>query len=1404
MMKTTPPFQPLSSARRRGNVLVLVVVVLGLLALLGGAYLQTARVQRQMYFDAEDCSLLARGFVIEEIKTKLKDDIFDPETGSFLDFTRRTEPYDRAWTNENGTYDVFGLNGADIGDALGNNLDDTWLASPLPFLDGTTWRWRQISTLSGTWFDTDGATDPSERRVRADASGAAGAPTSNPDEWYGRGVVSLRDGVDYNIAAFGDDSLVDADGDGMPDSRLSRIDSFATKNGVEYFAAVRVIDLASFLNVNTAATGLDASGNFDTTSPYTDAPRGLNPAELNLGLVAANITDPTAGSPQSPADIFAEVKNAIEWRGADDETFSEREGLWRGAGRRLKNLNNPTPPSAPDFNIYEDLDELELRYRGGAFDYTDKVTQIDTEDPDGIGVGAAGPGMTRLWNQGVFTAGVDEIDDDVSATAFFPYTPGGPTPAPGTRIRFTTASAEALFATPLPIEFGKTTTPDRDVLAKRILKTSLTDDRFDVIYRYPGADLGASPLQITLGGDDALGPGSDSVAAAGSVPARPSSRIQASAEALTELAFLVKKVYNSAFTTNKALDTNPPFVGDDPAPVPTPAGGTSQTPILMGLQPGGSEARVNAFAAQFAANFKDYVDEDNVITVLDVDGMPLPDRGTDRVRMFPRDNTWTDTASLPAGESAVPVNVAPSGDTERYGFELLPYISEVYVQADYTVTSAVTPSANDNAALTPEFDVAWSRPAGEDVGYAIEIRNPFEKTISLSNIHLYVAATPATVGTPLTAVSNNEWTTSNTTLAIPAADQDADRDGDDLPGAGPAVHDHDLADLLTHYLRDAGVLTATERKDTLRPNEVLILYRNAGPAALADNDQIVATGRFSVLPGTADDGQGPGIREPGSQQWDGTVTAGSMPDDSAIDDRSGGSYTYVEMPFDWPTSAGGVTLSAGYPQETVTLELYAAVADDGNGFASGVTGGANAASPTNIPDRFARLRYQVVDTAREVVDAFATTMYDMPGAPTTGTRVTMQHSTVGNANGINSILMRRTDFEERHVYPNEFDVAHTAGPGDDVNDPLQDLVGDGGGVALIVTRKDVYDEFSADPVGVQRQQLVGELDKTGAPGFPSPGVNGNKVTPGTDQVIHRDGPIEYEAEIASLLLLGTEPTNLASPALTGSTADSFFNSTLNLAVPAAASTLDHFRLNFGVSTSGLTLPVANRELNSGSPAWEKAHARVLLERLTALSPATDGIDNDGDGATDEDDEQVVAGRLNLNSAEFELMRDVLPFAAPGIRTDIATALLNERGDNTLTQPPVAGVYSPWDVMYRTALPVMPNAAADDPGDSEDDGQSRIDFVQNTEAGGTDGISDDVEERFLFGGGSQQVLTTRSDVYVAYILVQGYRDANGDGSFTGDVEDGLIEQSRSIVIFDRSKLITAGDNVEARVLYEFPK
>ena len=69
-------------------------------------------------------------------------------------------------------------------------------------------------------------------------------------------------------------------------------------------------------------------------------------------------------------------------------------------------------------------------------------------------------------------------------------------------------------------------------------------------------------------------------------------------------------------------------------------------------------------------------------------------------------------------------------------------------------------------------------------------------------------------------------------------------------------------------------------------------------------------------------------------------------------------------------------------------------------------------------------------------------------------------------------------------------------------------------------------------------------------------------------------------------------------------------------------------------------------------------------------------------------------------------------------------------------------------------------------------------------GNTDGVRDDFKEKFLMVNRVSNLLTLRSDMFTAYILVQGWRNAGSIDPLHPPTLDG---QRRLAVIIDRSRI-----------------
>tara|TARA_Y100001954_G_C15794283_1_gene596789 strand:- start:797 stop:2362 length:1566 start_codon:yes stop_codon:yes gene_type:complete len=81
-------------------------------------------------------------------------------------------------------------------------------------------------------------------------------------------------------------------------------------------------------------------------------------------------------------------------------------------------------------------------------------------------------------------------------------------------------------------------------------------------------------------------------------------------------------------------------------------------------------------------------------------------------------------------------------DTTLFGMEALPALSEVYVQRAYKIDSATNrfpPLPAPQVPIDPnKWDLVTSADSSKEVGYAIEIRNPFQMAVSLKDVYLYV------------------------------------------------------------------------------------------------------------------------------------------------------------------------------------------------------------------------------------------------------------------------------------------------------------------------------------------------------------------------------------------------------------------------------------------------------------------------------------------------------------------------------------------------------------------------------------------------------------------------------------------------------------------------------------------
>lgn len=265
---------PWAGARQRGSMMVMTVVVIVLLTLMGAAFLQMARVQRQEPATTPQNIDTVLEAEIARIKLILKRDLFT-EGGEL--FGTDIEPYDYPNANYSASTSYTDpVTGTPYTISAGQD-DDYWLADTAPVWDGSEMVWRKFSSVTGVrvvgnigdWNDLATGT-----LAYYPITGASG----------GGRVEDLQ-------TSSKSDGYVDADGDGIVDSRWER-SALPMLEGVQYFAAIRIIDLSSLINVmstgsivnNTGTLAGDITGYYPTSGDMGRILRAHGGGAFNTSL----------------------------------------------------------------------------------------------------------------------------------------------------------------------------------------------------------------------------------------------------------------------------------------------------------------------------------------------------------------------------------------------------------------------------------------------------------------------------------------------------------------------------------------------------------------------------------------------------------------------------------------------------------------------------------------------------------------------------------------------------------------------------------------------------------------------------------------------------------------------------------------------------------------------------------------------------------------------------------------------------------------------------------------------------------------------------------------------------------------------------------------------------------------
>jgi hypothetical protein len=202
----------------------------------------------------------------------------------------------------------------------------------------------------------------------------------------------------------------------------------------------------------------------------------------------------------------------------------------------------------------------------------------------------------------------------------------------------------------------------------------------------------------------------------------------------------------------------------------------------------------------------------------------------------------------------------------------------------------------------------------------------------------------------------------------------------------------------------------------------------------------------------------------------------------------------------------------------------------------------------------------------------------------------------------------------------------------------------------------------------------------------------------------------------------------------------------------------------GPNTIGPTDTEADVRVDLTEPEFQQ-----IFKYLTVFDPANDGIDNDGDTLLDNADfvgfEWKVPGRININTAPWYVIAQLPWMQYQDSNSIRAKAICNKRDE-----PSQQGFWNIGELMLVGKM-----------WDLGVDGLDQVGFPDLTPGDSLgDGAEDDFEERDVIFARISNLVTVRSDVFTAYILVR----IGTDGP-----------QKRVIAILDRSDVYSPTDRVK---------
>ena len=233
--------------------------------------------------------------------------------------------------------------------------------------------------------------------------------------------------------------------------------------------------------------------------------------------------------------------------------------------------------------------------------------------------------------------------------------------------------------------------------------------------------------------------------------------------------------------------------------------------------------------------------------------------------------------------------------------------------------------------------------------------------------------------------------------------------------------------------------------------------------------------------------------------------------------------------------------------------------------------------------------------------------------------------------------------------------------------------------------------------------------------------------------------------------------------------------------PAAGGIPDNER--FLQFSGGVGSDVAIADVNNDA-IDDVTYATAVLSEFTTLHPGYDGIDNDGDNDIDitgvpaDDDEQFIFGTININTVPEHLAVYSAPYPDSLANTQTRMQDIIDRRDGIGAY---AGAPQPYGTIGELAYHVI-NTTPPGP-------QLLFDLYPLAENRAPNGAQ---AEQYVINGSAEEAMkqaqfllqsySVRSDIYIAFIVVKGYK--------SGAFEEGVKESARAIVILDRGRLTGA--------------